>query len=320
MSAVRLVPVDDSTPVEAVAATPSAIVIGNFDGVHRGHQAVLAQAAIDARTLDLEPCALTFDPHPAQVVGGGAPPLLTSLEDRVALMGTMGMRRVYARRFDSSFAAWPPARFARDLVSRALQARLVVVGENFRFGAKREGDLALLRALGGELGFEVRVHAVAADAHGPYSSTRARDAIVAGDLAEAIQVLGRPHALSGTVVRGDARGRALGFPTANLGGVAELLPPDGVYAVEVVQIDGPPGAPPTPGVTNIGIRPTVTDGAQAGRRTIETFLLDFDGDLYGARLRLRLRERLRGEKKFSSLDELRREIERDVERARAVLA
>jgi riboflavin kinase/FMN adenylyltransferase len=280
MSAVRLVPVDDSTAPEALLAAPSALVIGNFDGVHRGHQAVLANAASDARARGLEACALTFDPHPAEVVGSGAPPLLTRMDERVALMGELGIQRVYVRRFDAAFAAWSPERFARDLVARFLRARVVVVGENFRFGARREGDLALLSHIGAELGFAVRIHDAAADARGPYSSTRAREAIVGGDLDEVARVLGRPHALTGEVVHGDERGRSLGFPTANLGGVAELLPPNGVYAVAV------DGAVRALGVTNIGVRPTIVDGASVG---------------------------------FASLDELRGAIAHDVERARAML-
>src|SRR5262249_18903073 len=145
----------------------------------------------------------------------------------------LGVDRVYVRRFDAAFAAWSPERFARDLVAGVLHARIVVVGANFRFGAKRAGDLALLGDLGAELGFEARVHAVASDAHGPFSSTRAREAVAAGDLEEVKRVLGRPHELSGVVVKGDERGRTIGFPTANLGEVPELFPSNGVYAVRV---------------------------------------------------------------------------------------
>jgi riboflavin kinase / FMN adenylyltransferase len=183
MSAARLIAVEDSTSIEELAAPPSAIVIGNFDGVHLGHQAVLHEAVGHARSLGLSVGVLTFDPHPGGVVGRGAPPLLTTLERRAELVGALGVERVYARRFDVEFAAWQPDRFARDLVARTLKARLVVVGENFRFGAKRAGDLTLLEDLGAELGFGVRVHAVASDAHGPYSSTRAREAVAKGDLA-----------------------------------------------------------------------------------------------------------------------------------------
>jgi riboflavin kinase/FMN adenylyltransferase len=318
MSTARLVFVDDATPVEALGASPCALVIGNFDGVHRGHQAVLKQAVADAQATGLAACALTFDPHPALIVGAGAPPLLTSIEDRVELIGAMGVARVYARRFDARFAAWSPERFATELVAHALEARLVVVGENFRFGAKRAGDLSLLRAFGGRFGFEARVHEVAADAQGPYSSTRARDAVAAGDLDEAKRVLGRPHFATGVVVTGDRRGRTIGFPTANLDGVAELVPPHGVYAVSVDRLDGDERRTIARGVTNIGVRPTISTGG-APRRTVETHLLDFAGDLYGARLRLHWLARLRDEAKFASLDELKAQIARDVDRAREVV-
>jgi len=199
-----------------------------------------------------------------------------------------------------------------------LQARVVVVGQNFRFGAKRAGDLGALRAMGQELGFEVYVHAIASDERGPYSSTRAREAIDAGDLDEAARVLGRAHELSGPVVRGDQRGRTLGFPTANVHPVAEMLPPDGVYAtrVELIGDDGIAGRVGSGGgVTNIGVRPTV-GGAH---RTVETFVFDYTGDLYGSRLRLHLVARLRGEKRFASLDELKAQIAADAAAARQKL-
>jgi riboflavin kinase/FMN adenylyltransferase len=310
--------IDDATSPASLAAVPCSLVVGNFDGVHRGHQAVLREAIDEARKAGLAACVLTFDPHPAAVVGRGAPPMLTTLERRVELMEALGVDRVYVRAFDAAFAAWSPDRFARELVAGALQARIVVVGQNFRFGAKRAGDLALLRALGAELGFDARVHAIAADAHGRFSSTRAREAIAAGDLDEAERVLGRPHALTGAVVHGDERGRTIGFPTANLDPVPEILPPDGVYAVRVEQREAATDEwrALAGGVTNIGVRPTV-DGA---RRTIEAHLLDFAGDLYGSRLRLNLVARLREEKRFASLDELKAQIGRDVATARTRLA
>jgi riboflavin kinase/FMN adenylyltransferase len=317
MGRARLVFVDDATPVDALAAEPCSLVIGNFDGVHRGHQAVLRQAVADAAAAGLDACALTFDPHPARVVGRGAPPLLTSLDDRAELMGAMGVSRVYVRRFDKAFAAWSPERFATELVARVFRARIVVVGQNFRFGSKRAGDLALLRDFGVRLGFEARVHAVAADERGPYSSTRARDAVASGDLDEAKHVLGRPHAVTGRVVAGDARGRTIGFRTANLDAIPEMLPPDGVYAVAVDRFDGDGPRFLARGVTNVGVRPTVAANGPP-RRTVETHLLDFDGDLYDTRLRLHWLARLRDEKKFASLPELVAQIGRDVERAREV--
>jgi riboflavin kinase/FMN adenylyltransferase len=317
MPGARLIAVDDAGIAGGVAAVPCVLVIGNFDGVHRGHQAVLADAAVQARALGVTVCLLTFDPHPGAVVGKGAPPLLTTLERRAELVGALGVDRVYVRRFDAAFAAWPPERFACDLVARDFEARIVVVGENFRFGAKRAGDLARLRSLGGELGFDVQVSAVARDAAGPYSSTRAREAVRAGDLGEVRNVLGRPHALSGVVVHGDERGRTIGIPTANLSPPPELLPPHGVYAVTVDRADaGGTFTPLASGVTNIGVRPTVG----GGRLSVETYLLDFTGDLYDARLRVHLEAVLRAEKKFGSLDELKAQIARDVADARAALA
>lgn len=317
MGAGPLVFVDDATPLRSLDTSPSVLVIGNFDGVHRGHRAVLESAALEARASGLMAYALTFDPHPSRVVGGDRPPpLLTTLERRAELIGALGVSRVFVRRFDAAFAAWSPEKFVRELVVGALRARRVVVGEGFRFGAKRAGDLALLRALGAELGFEARVHAVASDARGAYSSTRARDAIAAGDLDEAARVLGRPHSVTGVVVRGDARGRTIGFPTANLDAIPELLPPYGVYAVEVDRLHGESSLPIGPGVTSIGVRPTIVDGAHVGERMVETFLLDWSGDLYGERLRLAFVARLRAEEKFASIADLKSAIAADVDMAR----
>jgi riboflavin kinase/FMN adenylyltransferase len=315
MGALHLI--DEHAPASPAAA-PCVLVIGNFDGVHLGHAAVLREAVAIAARKKLGTSVLTFDPHPAAVVGLGAPDLLTTLERRAQLMAALGVDRVWVRRFDAAFAAWSPERFVRDLVSQVLRARVVVVGDNFRYGAKRAGDLEALRAMGQELGFEVYVHAIASDERGPYSSTRAREAIDAGDLDEAARVLGRAHELSGPVVRGDQRGRTLGFPTANVHPVAEMLPPDGVYATRVEQIgdDGIAGRVGSGGgVTNIGVRPTV-GGAH---RTVETFVFDYTGDLYGSRLRLHLVARLRGEKRFASLDELKAQIAADAAAARQKL-
>jgi len=305
-----LLRIDDATPPPSTG--PCALVVGNFDGVHLGHQAVLRQAVEAARAASLASSVLTFDPHPAAVVGAGAPPRLTTLERRTELMGELGVDSVFVRKFDASFAAWQPEKFVRDLVVGALRARIVVVGQNFRFGAKRAGDMSLLTKLGAELGFEVRVHATAADARGPYSSTRAREAIAAGDVAEAAHVLGRPHALSGPIVHGDERGRTIGFPTANLD-AAEMLPADGVYKTLVDELGSDGSARRlAAGVTNVGVRPTVG----GGRRSVETYLLDFERDLYGANLRVHLVAHIRGERRFGSLDELKAQIARDVAAAR----
>ncbi|MBX3225323.1 MAG: bifunctional riboflavin kinase/FAD synthetase [Labilithrix sp.] len=285
----------------------SAVIIGNLDGVHRGHQAVLRQARALADARRLTTLVLTFDPHPSQVLRGITPPRLATLERRVELLRRHGADEVVVEPFTPELAALTPSRFVKELLVERLGARAVVVGENFRFGAKRAGDLDALRGFGAELGFEVAAAEVAGDERGPFSSTRVRDAIGGGDLDEATRLLGRRHSISGVVEAGDRRGRTIGFPTANLGGVVEVLPPHGVYAVF---------AGDRPGVMNVGVRPTV-DGTSL---RVEVHLFDFDGDLYGQSMRVHLVSRIRDEKKFAGIDELRAQIALDAEAARRVLA
>jgi riboflavin kinase/FMN adenylyltransferase len=288
-------------------SSKSVIVIGNLDGVHRGHQAVLRQARAIASARGLSTVVLTFDPHPNQVLRGAAPPRLATLERRVELLHRHGADRVVVEPFTPELAAFTPERFARELLFERLSARAVVVGQNFRFGANRAGDLDALRAFGDTLGFEVVAAEVAGDERGPFSSTRVREAIARGDLDEATHILGRRHSLSGVVEGGDRRGRTIGFPTANLGGVVEVLPPFGVYAVF---------ADDRPGVMNLGVRPTV-DGKSL---RVEVHLFDFDADLYRWPMRVHLVKRLRDEKKFSGLEELKAQIEADAAAARTALA
>jgi riboflavin kinase / FMN adenylyltransferase len=298
----------------AVAGTPETtagrghvIVIGNLDGVHRGHQAVLAQARAIADARGLAMLVLTFDPHPNEVLRGWTPPRLATLERRVELLRRHGTDQVVVEPFTSELAAFSPERFAKELLFERLGARVVVVGDDFRFGAGRAGDLEALREFGRAFGFDVMAAEAAGDEGGRFSSTRVRDAVASANLEEAARLLGRRHSLSGIVEGGDRRGRTIGFPTANLGGVTEVLPPHGVYAVF---------ADDRPAVMNLGLRPTV-DGKSL---RVEVHLFDFDGDLYGQPMRVHLVERLREEKKFSGLDELKAQIARDAEAARAVLA
>jgi riboflavin kinase/FMN adenylyltransferase len=267
--------------------------------------------------------ALTFDPPPAVVLGRTPPVLLTTLERKVELIGeAVPAIRVVVKTFDRDLAEHTAEQFAAKVLVGELHAVCVVVGQNFRFGHAREGDLDILKKLGQKLGFTAHAADIVGDAKGPWSSTRVRRAVAAGDLDDVEAVLGRPHALTGTVIRGDQRGRTLGFPTANLGGVEELVPPHGVYAVLVERLDRP-HAPRAlaRGVANIGVRPTVGAGA-----SIEAHLLDFqpadeaDRDFYGARLRLYLVASLRAEKKFASLDALRAQIAIDAAAAKARLA
>jgi riboflavin kinase/FMN adenylyltransferase len=301
------------------------VVFGNFDGVHRGHQEVLAKAAPKNGE---ELAVLTFEPHPAAVLGASAPPRLTRLARKVELLERHGVEIVIAQRFDARFAALSPESFASEVLVSALSAKVVVVGWDFRFGARRAGDVAALRALGQKGGFTVEVQEMVADAKGPLSSTRVRDALAAGDLDDARAVLGRPHAIEGVVVSGDKRGRTLGFPTANVADVEEALPAYGVYAVGVdaASSNTRAGAGSSTelsalarGVANVGLRPTVQGGG--GHPSIEVHLFDLpeeQRDLYGDTLRVHFIARLREERRFPGLDALRTQIAEDASNARRI--
>lgn len=307
--------------VDAQEKPARLVAIGNFDGVHRGHRAVLTEAADLARSRSLEPIVLTFAPHPAEVLGRKAPALLTPLErKRVLCERTMPGGRMLVVPFDRAFAAQSPREFA-ERVLLPLGARVVMVGKNFRFGANRSGDFEELARLGNELGFETRSHSLVGDDSGPWSSSRIRNEIARGHLEEAQRFLGRWHALSGTVVHGDKRGRTIGFPTANILDMSEALPPFGVMAVIVDKLDGADEKSAVmlgTGVANLGLRPTVDSSATVPR--LEVFLFDFEGNLYGSRLRVHLVQHLRPEKRFSGIDMLKAQIIEDSTRARAVLS
>jgi len=297
------------------------VAIGNFDGVHRGHQAVLSDAARDAARRGLVSAVLTFTPHPAQVLGRTPPPMLTTMERKLELF-TRAAPAVepVVQRFDAAFAALSPEDFAARVLREQLGAAVVVVGHNFRFGRGRAGDFDTLTRLGQALGFETRSQPLVGDARGPFSSSRIRETIGRGELDEATEMLGRPHMLSGVVVPGARRGRTIGFPTCNVGEIQEMLPPFGVYAVLVDRDRTAEGGGVTAlakGVANIGVRPTVETGE--AKPSVEVHLFDVDEDLYGARLRVHLIARLRPEQKFSGLDALKAQIARDAAEARARL-
>jgi riboflavin kinase / FMN adenylyltransferase len=292
------------------------VVIGNFDGVHRGHQAVLGSCVEEAAALGVTPVALTFDPHPSEVLGRGRLAVLTRLTRKLELMGRAcpGLT-VVVEPFTRELSALEAPVFAERLLAGALGARLVLVGENFRFGRGRSGDLVMLRALGTTLGFEARAEVLRGDRDGPFSSSRVRAALASGKLDEVERQLGRPHAISGRVVPGAGRGRTIGVPTANFSDVCEALPPYGVYACLVDRVE-PNGARALGlAAVNIGDRPTVSAGF-----SIEAHLLDFSGDLYGAELRLHFVAGLREEQRFSNIEELKAQIDRDLLAARTVLA
>lgn len=305
------------TRVYAGAATWSpdepgpVVAIGNFDGVHAGHRAVLAELFALAAELGAPSCVLTFEPAPTAIL---APerhqPRILRVEDRVRLLGEAGVDVVVVEPFSREFAARSARAFAEDLLGRTMRVRGVVVGYDFRFGRGREGTADALRAwLPG-----VRVAEVGAHVEGgePVSSSRIRRLVASGAVEEAAALLGRPHTLVGTVVTGDQRGRTIGFPTANVANEVELLPAPGVYAVRARVDDGPA----LPGVANIGVRPTF-----GGTETrVEVHLFDFAGDLYGKRMRVDLVARVREERKFPSLDALVAQIRTDADQARRILA
>ncbi|HEX6275333.1 MAG TPA: riboflavin biosynthesis protein RibF [Polyangiaceae bacterium] len=292
------------------------VIIGNFDGVHRGHQAVLGASAEVAKQSGLSPVVLTFHPHPAEVLGRGVLPVLTTVERKIELIARVDPDfAVVVEPFDTELARVEPDEFAERLLKNGLGAKSVVVGQNFRFGRNRSGDLPCLERLGERFGFDVRAEALHGDERGAFSSTRVRAALAKGELDDVCAELGRPHSLSGPVVRGAGRGRSIGVPTANLGSVPEALPPYGVYACLVDRL-GPEGPRAlAAGAANVGVRPTA--GAGFG---VEVHLFDFHGDLYGAELRVHLVRRLRDERRFPDFGALRAQIERDIAEARAALA
>ena len=289
------------------------VTLGNFDGVHLGHQAILRAAVDRAGTLGGQAVALTFEPHPLAVLAPErAPPIIQPPHDRLVLLRELGIDVTVVQRFTHAFAALDPEAFVRDFLLRHVDVRHVVVGYNVNFGRDRAGSGETLRELGARCGFGVDVIGPVAVGVEQVSSTRLRELLGQGDMRGARRLLGRPYAMRGRVVVGDRRGRALGFPTANLHlRPGLLLPPDGVYAV-AVEVDGTVRA----GVLNIGVRPTF--GGR--RRTVEAHLLDFTGDLYRRWLAVRVIERLRGEAAFRGPDALRAAIAADVARARSILA
>jgi riboflavin kinase/FMN adenylyltransferase len=288
------------------------LTLGNFDGVHRGHQAILGRVVAEARRLGGEALAITFAPHPLAVLRPGqAPPVLTSLHDRLGLIAALGVDAVVLLRFTPAFARLAPEEFVDRFLVARLGAVKLIVGHRVSFGHERRGNAALLETLGRTRGFAVEVIGPVEIDGREVSSSAIRAAVVAGDVRLAAALLGRPHRLSGRVVRGHRRGASLGFPTANVRVRDGMHPREGVYAV-VAEVEGARH----PGVANLGRNPTFGGGSL----TLEVHLLGFDGDLYGRRCAVSFVERLRDEMAFPSAEALAGQIRRDAERARAVLA
>jgi len=285
--------------------------IGNFDGVHLGHQAVLGQLAEQADAHCLPLTVVTFEPQPQEYFYPElAPPRLTRLREKVQALRRYAVDRLLVLRFDRHFAAQPPADFIDRLLVNGLGVRHLVIGDDFRFGKARAGDFAMLQAAGEQHDFAVvKMHTFSLDGE-RVSSTRARAALAAGDLNQTEKLLGRPYRMSGRVAHGDRVGRALGFPTANIHLHRKTTPLRGVFVVELYGIDGEP----LPGVANLGTRPTL--GGEL-RTLLEVHLFDFARDIYGAHVQVEFLHKLRDEQRFASLDELKAQIRRDAQSARA---
>ncbi|MFG3696524.1 bifunctional riboflavin kinase/FAD synthetase [Micromonospora sp. NPDC047620] len=292
----------------------SVVTIGVFDGVHKGHQATIGHAVARARELGVQSVVVTFDPHPAEVVRPGShPAVLTEPARKAELIEALGVDVLCVVPFTPEFSRLPAEAFVHDILVEHLHAALVVVGENFRFGHRAAGDVALLERLGRTFGFGVEGAPLVAEAGTLFSSTYIRSCVDAGDVGAAAAALGRPHRLEGVVVRGDQRGRELGFPTANLlCHRYAAVPADGVYAARLVRRGH---AEPLGAAVSVGTNPTFS-----GReRRVEAYVLDFAGDLYGERLALDFVAHLRGQIRYDAIEPLIAQMGQDVERTRRAL-
>ena len=295
------------------ADRPNAVTIGNFDGIHLGHQAMLARLTSRAASVGAAPTVLTFEPHPREIfTPASAPSRLTSLREKLEILRGLHVAHVHVCRFTKAFAALSAEDFVRRILVNGLKARYVLVGDDFRFGARRAGDFALLQSMGREFGFEAEALHTVETAGQRASSTAVRDALAAGDMATAAQMLGRPYSISGRVVGGDKLGRKIGYPTANIQLKHNKPPLKGIFAVHVQGLE----QPDWPGVASLGTRPTVHAN---GRPTLEVHLFNFDRSVYRKHLRVEFLHKLRDEAKFPSMEALIAQIDRDARQARELL-
>jgi riboflavin kinase/FMN adenylyltransferase len=293
------------------ARKPTIITLGNFDGVHIGHQKILKKVAERGETLNLPSLVYTFEPHPLTVVAPHkSPPLISTRRDKVRRIASFGISRLILARFTIEFAAKHPTEFVEEVIMRQLKATEVWVGHDYRFGRGKGGTVEHLKELGREFGFAVHIIPAHKKNGDIVSSSIIRRHIQGGKVREAAQLLGRLHVVSGAVVTGDGRGATIGFPTANIAPNGNLMPKNGVYAAYVTI-----GRTQYRGVANIGLAPTF----KRERPFLEVHLLDFQRSIYGKELRIEFAERLRGERTFKSADALTGQIEKDIERARRIV-
>ena len=305
--------------VDAIGDRRCVVTIGAYDGVHLGHRTVIGQVRARATELGAASVVVTFDRHPASVVRPeSAPKLLTDAEQKLELLASTGVDATLVVPFGPTQSTEAPADFVRRVLVDALAVRGVIVGEDFHFGHKRGGNVQLLRDMATQHDYEVLPVRLIARADGvdePVSSTAIRRALAGGDVRRAAEMLGRDHEVRGLVGPGDQRGRTIGFPTANVQIDSSIcLPADGVYAARVTLEDGSRHD----AAVNLGRRPTFHD--RADHSLLEAHLLDFSGDLYGKRVRVSFHAFLRGERKFSGIDELKSQLQIDIEHAQAALA
>ncbi|WP_025042175.1 bifunctional riboflavin kinase/FAD synthetase [Nitrosospira briensis] len=307
-----------SRGIPAQAEAPVALTIGNFDGVHLGHQAMLARLKEAATRLGLTSCVMIFEPHPREFFAPDkAPTRLTSLREKLELLAAAGVERVQVCRFDFDFARISAEEFIVGILQQGLAVRWMLVGDDFRFGARRAGDFAMLEAFSARCGFEVEEMPGYVVDGVRVSSTAVRKALAAGDLDLVKRLLGRPYSISGRVVSGAKLGRQIGFPTANIEFKHNRPPLSGIFAVEVeIKTRGMAGlfSPDSiRGVASLGVRPTVHEH---GKPVLEVHLFDFDQEIYGCHLRVHFLHKLRDEEKYPDLITLTTQIGRDVENAR----
>ncbi len=301
-----------------LARAPCALTIGNFDGVHRGHQALLARVRGAATRLGLEAAVMTFEPHPreyfARKMGdlSKAPPRIANLRDKLEALSEAGIDRVIVEHFNEHFAAMSPREFTERVLVQGLHVKWLMVGEDFCYGAKRAGNVAMLAAAGKQYGFEVETLAAVTHEHERISSSAVRAALARGDFDATRDLLGHPYSISGHVIHGQKLGRTLGFPTLNLR-VAHRPALAGIFVVQVHGL----GERALPAVASLGVRPTVQD---QGRMLLEVHLFDYDQPCYGKLVRVEFLARLRDEEKYDGLDALTAAIERDGRDARAFFA
>jgi riboflavin kinase/FMN adenylyltransferase len=299
--------------IPATPSQPCVLTIGNFDGIHRGHQGLLSRLVAQAQQRGLPAYVLTFEPHPREYfTPAQAPARLASLRDKLLLLDAHGVDAICVSRFDARLATLSAENFITKVLVHGLQVRHLIIGDDFRFGAQRRGDFAMLQAAGAQAGFTVEAMPTLQDQSLRVSSSAVRAALANGDLQQAERLLGRPYSLAGKVVKGQQLGRTLGFPTANIH-IKHAPPLSGVFAV---RVDGLADAPVT-GVANLGVRPTVNAGT---RPVLEVHLFDWQQSCYGAHLRVHFLARLRPEQKFASLDALTAQIALDADQARAWFA